>query len=237
MNPQDRILVALDVSTVDDALRLARSLAGRVGGLKVGLELVNAAGFDIFDRLRDAGADRIFYDAKFHDIPNTVAGAVRAAARRGVWMVNVHATGGFKMMQAAREAADSVEKPPLLIAVTVLTSIDDAALNEELRVPGPVAEHVEHLALLAKDTRCDGVVASPHEVSLIRGACGDGFVTVIPGVRPKGVGADDQARVATPGEAVRAGAHYLVIGRAITRADDPARAAEEIAAEIAAAAS
>ncbi len=235
MTAKDRILVALDVPTADDALTLARALSGRVGGVKVGLELVNAAGFDIFDRLTEAGAGRIFYDAKFHDIPNTVAGAVRAAARRGVWMVNVHASGGAKMLEAAREAANTVDSPPLLIGVTVLTSISEGTLNGDLRVPGTVAEQVAHLARLSQTAGLDGVVASPHEVRLIRETCGPDFVSVIPGVRPAGVAADDQARIATPGDAVRAGAHYLVVGRAITRATDPARAAEEIAIEIAAA--
>lgn len=231
----ERILVALDYDNADDALRLARTLAGRVGGFKVGLELVNAAGFDIFARLADTGAGRIFYDAKFHDIPNTVAGAVRAAARRGVWMINVHASGGGAMLRAAREAADSAATPPLLIAVTVLTSIDRATLNDDLRVPGEVADQVVHLAQLTQSAGLDGVVASPQEVTAIRTACGPKFVTVIPGVRPAGVAAHDQARIATPGAAVRAGAHYLVVGRAITGAPDPAVAADAIAAEITAA--
>lgn len=231
----ERILVAVDYDNADDALRLARTLAGRVGGFKVGLELVNAAGFDIFARLADTGAGRIFYDAKFHDIPNTVAGAVRAAARRGVWMINVHASGGGAMLRAAREAADSAATPPLLIAVTVLTSIDRATLNDDLRVPGEVADQVVHLAQLTQSAGLDGVVASPQEVTAIRTACGPKFVTVIPGVRPAGVAAHDQARIATPGAAVRAGAHYLVVGRAITGAPDPAVAADAIAAEITAA--
>src|SRR5689334_12567796 len=130
MNSSDRILVALDFDNAEDALRVARVVGPHVGGVKVGLELVNAAGFEIFSRLTDAGAPRIFYDAKFHDIPNTVAGAVRAATRRGVWMVNVHASGGGAMLRAAREAAEEASDiaRPLLIAVTVLTSIDDATL-------------------------------------------------------------------------------------------------------------
>lgn len=233
MNASDRILVALDFDTADAAVALAQRLAGRVGGVKVGLELVNAAGFDIFSRLTDAGVSRIFYDAKFHDIPNTVAGAVRAAAKRGVWMVNVHASGGATMLRAARDAASTVDQPPLVIGVTVLTSIDEPTLNADLRVAGPVSEQVVHLARLSQQAGLDGVVASPHEVSAIRDACGPEFVTVIPGVRPAGVASHDQARVATPAAAVAAGAHYLVVGRAITGADDPIAAAEAIAAEIA----
>ena len=231
-NAKDRILVALDYDNADDALALARKLGGSVGGVKVGLELVNAAGFDIFARLTDAGIARIFYDAKFHDIPNTVAGAVRAAAKRGVWMVNIHTCGGQAMMEAARDAAHSVSEPPLLIGVTVLTSIDQLTLSAELRVGGPVGKHVVHLAQLAQKSGLDGVVASPLEVAAIRAACGESFVTVIPGIRPAGVGSQDQKRVATPATAIRDGAHYLVVGRAITAARDPAAAALAISQEI-----
>ncbi|MES2461673.1 MAG: orotidine-5'-phosphate decarboxylase [Armatimonadota bacterium] len=237
VSARDRILVALDFDNAADAVALTQSLRGAVGGVKVGLELVNAAGFDIFDQLTDAGAERIFYDAKFHDIPNTVAGAIRAAARRGVWMVNIHASGGSAMMRAAREAANTVATPPLLIAVTVLTSIDTATLNADLRVPGDAAALVVHLAKLAKDAGMDGVVASPQEVSAIHAECGAQFVTVIPGIRPAGVAVNDQARVATPAMAIQAGAHYLVVGRAITAAPDPQAAAHAIAQEIADAAS
>ena len=232
MKSHERILVALDVDTADSAVALVRDLAGSVGGWKVGLELVNAAGFDIFDRLRDAGADRIFYDAKFHDIPNTVAGAVRAAAKRGVWMVNVHACGGAAMLAAARDAASDSDQPPLLIGVTVLTSISDAAYRDEIRGAGTVAEQVLHLARLARSTGLDGVVCSPLEVADIHAVCGEFFVSVVPGVRPAGAATHDQARFATPGDAVRSGAKYLVVGRAITGAGDRRAAAEAIAAEI-----
>ena len=233
--PKDRILVALDFDTADDALALAQQLAGKVGGVKVGLELVNAAGFDIFARLQDAGIDRIFYDAKFHDIPNTVAGAIRAATKRGVWMVNVHTSGGKAMMEAARDAAHATSAtPPLLIGVTVLTSIDQLTLASDLRVTGPVSKHVSHLAELAQAAGLDGVVSSPLELDAIRAACGPDFVTVIPGIRPAGVGAQDQKRIATPATAVAAGAHYLVVGRAITAAADPVAATDAIVSEIAA---
>lgn len=235
MNPEERILVALDVDSAEAAVSLVRDLAGAVGGWKVGLELVNAAGFEIFDRLRDAGADRIFYDAKFHDIPNTVAGAVRAAAERGVWMVNVHASGGAAMLAAARDAADSVDSPPILIAVTVLTSISDTVFREELRGNGTVAEQTLHLARLARSTGLDGIVCSPLEVAEIHSVCGASFLSVVPGVRPAGSATHDQARFATPGDAVRNGATYLVIGRAITGAEDRQAAAAAIAKEIGAA--
>lgn len=230
--PHERILIALDYDNADDAISMTRSLAGKVGGVKVGLELVNSAGFDIFARLTDAGATRIFYDAKFHDIPNTVAGAVRAAAKRGVWMVNVHAGGGSAMLRAATDAAHSGDHAPLLIGVTVLTSLDQAGLNTDLRVPGTVAEHVTHFATLCQAAGLDGVVASPLELPMIRTACGGDFITVIPGIRPAGAATHDQARVAAPGATVRAGATYLVVGRAITGASDPVGAAEAIAQEI-----
>jgi len=232
MKPYERIIVALDYDNPEQAVALAQQLRGKVGAWKIGLELVNAAGFEIFDQMRDAGADRIFYDAKFHDIPNTVAGAVRAAAKRGIWMVNVHASGGAAMMAAARDAASDCAEPPLLIAVTVLTSISEQTFQQELRGTGSVAEQVSHLALLAKSTGCDGVVCSPHEVDAIRNRCGTAFRTVVPGVRPAGTAAHDQARIATPGAAVRSGATYLVVGRAITEAKDPVAAAELIAQEI-----
>jgi len=232
MKSHERIIVALDVETTDAAVALCRKLAGKVGAWKVGLELVNSAGFDVFDRLREAGAERIFYDAKFHDIPNTVAGAVRAAAKRGVWMVNVHASGGAAMMAAARDAASDAEHPPLLIAVTVLTSISEQAFHGDLRGAGSVADQAIHLARLAQSTGCDGVVCSSHEVSSIRLACGNSFTSVVPGVRPAGSATHDQARVATPGDAIRAGAGFLVVGRAITGATDPGAAADAIALEI-----
>ncbi len=232
-SPRDTIFVALDYPDLESALALVQKVAPFVGGFKVGLELVNAVGFDVFSRLQDAGAESIFYDAKFHDIPNTVAGAVRAVAKRGVQMVNVHASGGRAMLEAAREAANTVENPPLLIGVTILTSISEDALNDELRVPGPVAYHVEHLARLSQRAGLDGVVASPHEIQTIIKACGPNFLTVIPGVRPRGVAVGDQARVATPGEAIANGAHFLVVGRAIIAAPDPIQAAQNIVAEVA----
>lgn len=223
------------MDTADKALEMARIVEAQVGGFKVGLELINSAGFDVFDRLREfAGADaRIFYDCKFHDIPNTVAGASRAAARRGVWMFNVHALGGSEMMRAAvqgaGEGADSAGvKNPLVIAVTVLTSISEAVLEGELGIRGGVGAVVEDLARLAQDSGCDGVVASPHEIGVIRRACGPEFLIITPGVRPAGADLGDQKRVMTPGAAVQEGADYLVIGRPITGAPDPGEAARRI---------
>ena len=238
MHPTSPILLPLDTDTADKALALATLLRDEVAGFKVGLELINAAGFGLLDQLQVvAGPDvRIFYDCKFHDIPNTVAGASRAAARRGVWMFNVHASGGTAMMRAAVQAASEGARSaglarPLVIAVTVLTSIDTATLQGELGVPGGLATQVVRLARLAQDSGCDGVVASPQEVSAIRDACGPKFLLVIPGVRPAGADIGDQKRVMTPGEAMGAGADFLVVGRPITAAPDPVAAARRINAE------
>lgn len=235
MTQVNPIIVALDVPSLDAATCLANVVGPYVGAFKVGLELYNAVGAQAFDALRDAAGDevKIFYDAKFHDIPNTVAGAVRAAVRRRVWMLNVHASGGFAMMRAAVDAAQAAEGArPLVIAVTVLTSIDDAVLSGELGVQRTAAEQVVSLARLAREAGCDGVVASPRETRLIREACGPDFVIVTPGVRPAGASLDDQKRVMTPADAVAQGANYLVIGRPITAAADPASAARQIAAQV-----
>jgi len=179
----------------------------------------------------------VFLDLKFHDIPNTVAGAAREAARLGVFMFNVHASGGLAMMKAAADAAAAAAKElsvrrPLAIAVTVLTSLDRAALHRELGVTSSVEGHVLHLAELAHEAGLDGTVASPVEIAAIRRSLGAAWVIVTPGVRPAGSAAGDQSRVATPGAAARAGAHYLVVGRPITGAPDPAAAAAAILEEI-----
>ena len=241
MNAASKTLVALDTDTAEKALRLAGQVGGEVAGFKVGLELVNAAGFGLFDDLKAlAGPDvKLFYDCKFHDIPNTVAGASRAAARRGVWMFNVHASGGSAMLKAAvagaAEGADQAGvAKPLVIAVSVLTSLSPEVLRDEIGVTRSLPDQVVALARLAQDAGCDGLVASPHEIGAIRAACGPDFLLVIPGVRPAGADAGDQKRVMTPGEAVRAGADYIVVGRPITAAPDPARAARSVNAETAA---
>ena len=239
MNDTSKILVALDTDTAQKALTLAKTLHGEVAGFKVGLELINAAGFGLLEDLKaHAGVGaKIFYDCKFHDIPNTVKGAARAAAGRGVWMLNVHASGGRAMMEAAvagaREGADAAGVArPLVIAVSVLTSISAEVLRGELGVERPVEAQVVALARLAQDAGCDGLVASPLEVKAIRAACGPEFTLVIPGVRPAGSDVGDQKRVMTPREAVDAGADYLVVGRPITGAADPAAAARAINSEV-----
>ncbi len=228
MTSRERILVALDTDSADQALRWVAQLKGRVGGFKVGLELVHAAGLDIVARVRDAGGERVFYDAKLHDIPNTVAGAVRCAARLGAWMLNVHASGGSAMMRAACEAAAAAPQPPLMIAVTVLTSLSAQALTQELGVGRSPSEQVTALALLAAEAGMNGVVCSPLEIQGLRTCLPEPFLLVTPGVRPAGTDLQDQQRVATPENALRWGASYLVIGRPITGSPDPLAAVEAI---------
>jgi len=233
MNP---ILVALDVESAAKAVELANVLRGSVGGFKIGKQLFTAAGPAMVRELTSRG-DRVFLDLKFHDIPNTVAGAVQSAVTTGAWMVNVHCSGGSAMMKAAAEAATKAaaklsQQRPLVIGVTVLTSMTDAALKE-IGVETPMLDQVVRLATLAKSSGLDGVVASPQEVGAIRRACGAQFEIVTPGIRPADQqGKDDQARTMTPAEAIEAGATYLVIGRPITGAPDPRSAAEQILATL-----
>lgn len=233
MNP---ILVALDVESAARAVELADALRGSVGGFKIGKQLFTAAGPAMVRELTGRG-DRVFLDLKFHDIPNTVAGAVQSAVSTGAWMVNVHASGGSTMMKAAAEAArktaEKLGQPrPLVIAVTVLTSMDDQALKE-VGVGRTMIDQVVELAKLTKASGLDGVVASPQEVTAIRAACGPDFQIVTPGIRPADQqGKDDQARTLTPAEAIAAGSTYLVIGRPITGAPNPREAAERITATL-----
>lgn len=232
MQARERVLIALDTSDAEQAVQWVRVLSPYVGGFKVGLELVHAAGFGIFDQLREAGASRLFYDAKLHDIPNTVGRAVRAIARMGVWMVNVHASGGRAMMEAAVEAAHSVPQPPLLIAVTVLTSLSSQELREQVGTRRGAANQVLHLALLAKQSGMDGVVASAQEARALRQRLGEDFLIVTPGIRLTGDSAGDQRRITTPSQAIRAGADYLVIGRSVTADADPVRKVLQVVDEI-----
>jgi len=237
MAAKDKIILALDVSSEGEAVSLVTQLKDCVGAFKVGLELLNSTGPRIFESLRSAGAERIFYDGKFHDIPNTVAGVARAAVRMGVWMFNVHASGGSAMMRAAADAADDEAhrlgvETPLILGVTVLTSISREMLRDELSVPVLLENQVTRLAQLSQNSGLDGVVASPQEILPVKAACGPQFLVVTPGVRPTWAAANDQKRVTTPSEAVRDGADYLVIGRAITAAADRREAAERIIAEL-----
>ena len=233
MNP---ILVALDVSSARDALALADSLRGAVGGFKIGSQLFTAAGPDVVRALVSNG-DRVFLDLKFHDIPNTVAGAIHAARDLGVWMVNVHASGGRAMLEAARNASlarvDAAGSRPLVIAVTVLTSLAAADLPP-VGVTATPEEQVLRLATLSRDAGLDGVVASPKETAAIRALAGPDFVIVTPGIRGGAAAsaADDQQRTLTPADAMKAGSSFLVIGRPITAAADPRAAAKAILDEI-----
>ena len=233
----DQLLIALDVPTGGEALRLADLLRGSVGGFKIGSQLFTAEGPAIVRALAGRG-DRVFLDLKFHDIPNTVANAVAAATSLGVWMVNVHASGGTKMMQAAAEAARKTASTedraaPLVIAVTVLTSMTAAAMAEA-GTNVPVIDQVSRLARLAQEAGLDGVVASPQETSAIRALCGPGFAIVTPGIRGGAAvtSKDDQERTMTAAGAIAAGASYLVVGRPVIAAPDPRAAAEKIAEEV-----
>ena len=225
------IYVALDTPDLCHALELSKAVRPYIGGLKVGLEFISAHGPAGMREIAALGLP-VFADVKFHDIPNTVAGAAREIATLGVALFNLHASGGAEMMRAAKEAAASVDPKVKVIAVTVLTSVAD----QDLRTIGQgdsVALQVERLARLTKDAGLDGVVCSPREIEVVRRACGPGFLIVTPGVRPAGAALADQRRVTTPLEAVRAGADILVIGRPITAAADPVAAARAIAEEVA----
>lgn len=229
-----RIAVALDASDRGRILALARLLAPETGVLKVGLEAFCAHGPALVAEV--AALAPVFLDLKLHDIPNTVGGAAAAAARTGAAILNVHAGGGREMMRiagaSAREAAAKAGlRVPRVIAVTVLTSLDAAALAE-VGLEGTPRTAALRLAVLAKESGLDGVVCSPEEIVAIRAACGPGFLLVVPGIRPAGSAASDQKRIATPGSAAKAGADLLVIGRPITGATDPVAAAREIALEI-----
>lgn len=232
LNPTDRIYVALDSPDIDTAVDMARRLKGLVGGVKLGKEFFVANGPQGVRAVTDIGMP-LFLDLKFHDIPNTVAGAVRSAMPMAPTILNVHAGGGAAMMRAARAALDEVSGPrPLLIAVTVLTSLGDEDMLE-LGFANNAEEQVVRMAALTRVCGLDGVVCSPREIGPIRGVCGPDFKLVVPGIRPAWAAVGDQKRIMTPADAVRAGADYLVIGRPITAADDPVAAAKRIAEELA----
>ncbi|HZS32733.1 MAG TPA: orotidine-5'-phosphate decarboxylase [Methylomirabilota bacterium] len=229
---RERLIVALDAPDLDEAARLLGALAGLVTTFKVGSQLFTGAGPAAVELVQRHGG-RVFLDLKFHDIPATVAGAVRQAARLGVSLLTVHASGGAAMLRAAVEAAAAAGPArPAVIAVTVLTSLDRAALASELGVPMAVEGHVLRLAGLARDAGCDGIVASPREAAALRAALGPGPLVVTPGIRAAAEPGDDQVRVATAAAACRAGADYLVVGRPITGAADPAAAAQALLREL-----
>jgi orotidine-5'-phosphate decarboxylase len=227
---RDRLIVSLDVPSAAEAQRILAALGESVSFYKVGKRLFTAAGPALVRDLVASGR-KVFLDLKFHDIPNTVASAVRSASELGVTMLTVHASGGSKMLRAAAEAAAAAKRPPLVLAVTVLTSFDEADLKE-IGVAAPAQEQVLRLASLARKAGCGGVIASALEAKAIRREMGSNFTIVTQGVRPAGAALDDQSRVATPAEAMAAGADYIGVGRPITRAKDPAAAARAILEEI-----
>ena len=235
MTPRDRLIIALDVDTADKALRLVGQLKGAVRFFKIGLELFSACGPGIVEQVKATGCE-VFLDLKFHDIPTTVAKAAVSVTKLGAYMFNVHALGGYDMMRKAAEAvraeAARLARPaPKVIAVTVLTSMDEKALKMT-GINAIMNDEVAALARLAKEAALDGVVASPQETRMIRALLGPDFLIVTPGVRPAWAGSDDQKRIATPAEAVAAGASFIVVGRPVTAAQDPAEAARRIIEEI-----
>ena len=236
--PGRRIIFALDVSSLEEARKFVRLLKDRTGFFKVGLELFTAFGKEAVRIVQEEGG-RVFLDLKFHDIPNTVSRAAEEAVKLGVDMFNLHSSGGTEMMretaECCRQMAQKLNRPkPILLAVTILTSLDEKNL-QEVGLQGPVGDRVVALADLARQSGIDGVVASPQEISAIRRKCGPEFVIVTPGIRPAFVeaGKDDQKRVLTAKEAVSAGADYIVVGRPIRLASDPAAAMDKVIAEIA----
>ncbi|MBY6030837.1 MULTISPECIES: orotidine-5'-phosphate decarboxylase [Halomonas] len=230
MTPSSPLIIALDYPSMDAALCMADRLDPERCRVKVGKELFTRSGPSVLDALHGRGFE-VFLDLKFHDIPNTVAAAVQAAAEQGVWMVNVHACGGRRMMEAARERLEQNGLSTHLIAVTVLTSMtaDELATTG---VSSPLDEHVEHLAKLAKDSGMDGVVCSAQEAARLKAACGDDFLKVTPGIRPSFAQAGDQRRIMTPRQAMDAGSTHLVVGRPVTQAEDPMAALAAIEDEL-----
>lgn len=221
-----KLIVALDFPAADQALNFIKPLSPEMCKLKVGFELFVAAGPDFVKQLVDQGYD-VFLDLKFHDIPNTVASACKSAANLGVWMMNVHASGGDKMMQAAKQSLDESGSNAKLIAVTVLTSMDKAQLAST-NVSHSPEEQVKHLAQLTKQSSLDGIVCSAQEAKILRDLLGDDFLLVTPGIRPTGSDQGDQSRIMTPAEARAAGVSYVVVGRPITQSNDPVAVIEQI---------
>ena len=239
MSAIDKLILALDVADSDSALENVDKFKDYINIFKVGLELFTTAGPGIVEEIQKKGK-KVFLDLKFHDIPNTVTKAALSATRLGVYMFNVHASGGFEMMRKCRDSVvemclkENLERPKIL-GVTVLTSLSKEILTDELGIQYGLRTHVRHLSSLALKAGLDGVVASAREVELIRNHCGKGFIIVTPGIRPSWTPPDDQKRTLTPKEAIREGSDYLVIGRAVLQQPDPIKAVELISLEILAA--
>ncbi len=230
-DPQSRLIVALDVPGREAALAAVERLSGHVGYFKIGLELFTREGPRLAEEIRDRG-EKIFLDLKLHDIPNTVAGAVRSACKLGIDMVTVHASGGTAMLEAAAREANASDAPPLVLAVTALTSLSEEDMAR-LGVNGSLKDWVERLARTASDAGIRGLVASAGEISMLKSKLDPRLQLVVPGIRPAGTGIQDQSRTATPYDAIKSGANYLVVGRPIMQAPDPAAAADAITEEIA----
>ncbi len=236
LSAKERLVLALDVDDFKSAENLVGLLKDYIGVFKIGNQLFTSEGTKIINMINKAKA-RVFLDLKFHDIPNTVKGAAESATKLGVYMFNVHASGGYEMMKAAADAAMETSiklgiKKPLVLGVTVLTSINQEILEKEIGVNRNVKEHVVHLAKLAKSAGLDGVVASPQEIREIRNACGNDFIILTPGIRPAGEELNDQKRIMTPKQALKQGADFIVIGRPIRNAKYPIKAAQDILKEM-----
>ena len=235
MNAKDRLIVALDVDTKEEVEYLVNELKDDVGMFKVGLQLYTSMGNEIISYIKSRGG-KIFLDLKLHDIPNTVSETVRVLTKSGVDMMNVHSQGGMAMMKLAKETSVKTAnelgiEAPLLIAVTILTSLGDTEVDE-IGYNKSAKDMVEHLGLLTDKAGLDGVVCSPLEAGIIKNACSEGFITVTPGVRPAGELVGDQKRITTPGQAIKGGSTYIVVGRPITKAENVKEAAKKIVAEM-----
>ena len=236
LTARERLILALDVDDFKEAEGLVGKLRDYVGVFKIGSQLFTAEGAKVVNMVNERGG-KVFLDLKFHDIPNTVARATEVATKLGVYIFNVHTSGGYEMMRAAAEASEKISlalgiRKPLILGVTLLTSINQEILEKEIGITRRLEEQVVHLAKLAKAAGLDGVVASSREIKQIRKTCGEDFVILTPGIRPAGKSSDDQKRVMTPGEAIKLGADFLVIGRPIRNASNPVEAAKEILKEM-----
>ena len=236
LTAKERLVLALDVDDFKKAEELVGKLSDYVGVFKIGSQLFTAEGAKVVNMVSKRGS-KVFLDLKFHDIPNTVARAAEVATKLGVYIFNVHTSGGYEMMKAAAEASKKISlalgvRKPLILGVTLLTSINQEILEKEIGVKKKLEEQVVHLAKLAKAAGLDGVVASSWEIKEIREACGEDFVILTPGIRPAGKSSDDQKRIMTPREAIKLGADFLVIGRPIRNASNPVEAAKEILREM-----
>ncbi len=235
MKAKERLIVALDVDTMEEVEYLVKELKDEIGMFKVGLQLYTSMGNDIISYIKEKGG-KVFLDLKLHDIPNTVSETVRVLTKSGVDMMNVHSQGGYEMMKLAKEtsiktALELGMKPPMLIAVTILTSLGDTEVAEIGYIKS-AKEMVEKLGILTDKAGLDGVVCSPLEAGLIKNVCHDGFITVTPGVRPVGGDVGDQKRITTPGQAIKGGSTYIVVGRPITKSENVKEAARKIVVEM-----